>query len=104
MANLSLLNELRTTKYTASDLEELLALDTFAHALRARYEARQVPEPDWLNGRIVELGSEIRVRTNDAVQKRIRELKAQQQSLMTPEQKRAAVAAELAALEATVIK
>lgn len=104
MPSSNLLNELRSTRFTGSDLEDLMALDTFAHSLRARYEARQVPEPDWLNARITELGSEIRMRTADATQKRIRELLAAKQTLMTPTEKRASIDAELAVLQGALPK
>lgn len=102
MPNLQLLNELRGTPFKAADLEELMFLDTFAHALRTRYEARNTAEPDWLALRITELGVEIRMRTSDAIQKRIRELKAQQQTLLTPAEKKAAIKNELAELEAAL--
>lgn len=102
MPNFSLLNELRNTSFKGSDLEELMALDTFAHSLRARYEARQIPEPDWLSARIPELGRELAMRTDDAKQKRIRELMSQQQALMTPNEKKKAIETELAALLAAV--
>src|SRR5258707_15801242 len=98
MPNFSLLNELRNTSFKASDLDELMALDAFAHTLRARYEARQVPEPDWLVARLPELTREIGMRTDDSKQKRIRELLAAQQALLSTAEKKKQIEAELAAL------
>jgi hypothetical protein len=97
MANLS---QLKTTAFKGEELENLMALSSFAHGLRDQYEKRNVPEPDWLGPRLAELGREIAMRTDDAKQKRIRELMAQQQALLSTAEKKKAIEQELAALGA----
>lgn len=93
-----MLNDLRRVNLDGQNLDELMALDFFALGLRARFEARQAPVPEWLDARIRELSREITRRTADHLEKSLKDIEAQEAALMTQEQKRAKVAAEKARL------
>lgn len=96
------LQQLKNTAFKGEDLEQLMALAAFANNLRQEYDKRNVPEPDFLAARITELGREIAMRTDDAKQKRIRELLAQKQALMSTTEKKKSIDEELAALQAAL--
>ena len=93
------LNELQDVVTGGKGLDELMVLATQAQAMRATYEGKSVPVPEWLddanrtlNARIAELNREI-------LEARLREVNQSEAALKTPTEKRADLAKERERLE-----
>lgn len=99
---LSLLSGLKDLDKDRLDLEELVTFSNLARTLRIEYEALGVEVPEWLDNRTRELRREVKTRQADAIEKRIREAKSRLSALATPDEKRAALKAEIDRLEALV--
>jgi hypothetical protein len=95
-----MLEQLKHLDLDRISLEEAVELAVYAKLLHAEFEAQQVDVPAWLDDRSRELKREIRVRQQDAVEKRIRELKARREALLPAEEKRTKIEQEIATLEA----
>jgi hypothetical protein len=94
-----MLSELKRVNLDGAELEQLMALSSFARNLKAEYAHRNVPTPSWLDDKDRELTREITRRNSDELQRRLNEIKAQQAALMTPAEKREKLAREQAELE-----
>jgi hypothetical protein len=81
-----------------ADLDELVELAAFGRQFRAEHEALNVPVPEFVDDQIRNLRREIDSRLADNRAKRVRELKAQRDSLKTAAERREAIDKELAAL------
>lgn len=95
-----MLQELKKLDLDRLALDEALVYAAFAKSLHAEYDARNIPAPEWLDDRIRQLNREITSRGRDALEMRLKEIRAQRSQLMTPTEKREALAAEEAALAA----
>jgi hypothetical protein len=96
------LTDLKNLDLQRPDLEELVFLSAVATTLHAAFEKEAVDVPEWLDSRIRELKREIRTRQQDAVDKRVREIKSRIDALKTPSEKRAELQGELAKLTGVV--
>jgi len=76
-----------------------VALRMFAGQLRDFYEKMQLEPPEWLDTRIKELSREIKSRTADMLEKRLREAKARREALKPATERREEVDAEIKRLE-----
>lgn len=84
-------------------LEELVYLSAQARTLRSEYDTLNVEVPEWLDNRLREIKRRIHTMTQDAVEKRKREIKSRLDALKTPTEKRTELEKELAALEAQAV-
>lgn len=96
----TMLDALRKFNKDNADLDEMMSLSAFGKTLQAEYLTHAVPVPDWLTSTMTTLGHEISSKTKDQLEKRRRELLAQQSGLETAEVKRTRIAKELAEIDA----
>ncbi len=97
--NTDMLKELRGLDVERTDLDEMVALSTFGRAMNAEYDRLAIPIPEWLEDRLTELDRETRLRRTDALEKKLKELKARKETLKTAEQKRTDVDSEMLKIE-----
>jgi hypothetical protein len=102
--NTDMLKELRGLDIERTDLDEMVALSAFGRDMKAEYERLIIPIPEWLEDRLVELDRETRLRRTDALEKKLKELRARKETLKTAEQKRQDVDTEMAKIEAALGK
>lgn len=81
------------------DLDELVALYAFAGYMARTYDDLAVAVPSWLPAKTKEVKREIERRTADEKERKLAELKARRMAMATPDEKRARLDAEIAALE-----
>lgn len=82
-----------------ADLDELVSMSAFGRQFRAEHEALNVPIPEFVDDNLRSIRREIDARLADRRAVRIRQLKAERESLKTAAEKRDAIDKELAALE-----
>jgi len=93
-----MLDEFRNFNVDAATIDELVALSAFGKQLRGEFEAQKVAVPEYVSDNLNSLAREIDTRMADRRATRIRELKAQRDSLKTAQEKRDSIDKELAAL------
>lgn len=93
-----MLKELKSFDAERCDLDQLVALSAFAKVLHAEYEARNIQVPEWLDDSRRALAREIEGRRRDALELRLKEVRAGQSGLLTAAEKREKLAAEEAKL------
>jgi hypothetical protein len=98
----NMLQDFKNFNVDASDLDELVALSAFGKQLRGEFEAQKVAVPEYVSDNLNSLAREIDSRMADRRATRVRELKAQRDSLKTAQERRDAIDKELAALGETV--
>ena len=81
------------------DTEELVSLAGFGRSLEAEYSTLGVDAPEWIGNQLKAVRREIKTRNADAIASKLRSAKARLETLKTPDEKRAAVEAEIAELE-----
>ena len=81
-----------------ADLDELVAMAAFGRSLRAEFESLNVSVPEFVDDQTRVIKREIETRVADRRAARVRELKAQRDSLKTAAEKREAIEKELASL------
>lgn len=94
-----MLEKLRRFDCARMDMEELIELSSYTRALWLEFGYLGVPAPEWLETRTRELRREIVSRNQDALEARLRELKARREALAPAEEKRTKLDEEIAALE-----
>ena len=94
-----MLDTLKTLTVAKYNLEELISLRAEARAMVQEYEAQTLQVPEWLKNAATTLDSEIKLRARDEKLRRLNEVKARRAALATPEEKRAGLDSEIAALE-----
>lgn len=99
-----MLSELRKMNLEGQSLEDLIAAEAVAKLVRGAFETRAADMPPWLDGKIRDLNREITRTMSDTLEKRLREVRAQKESLMTMSEKRAKAEAEEVALMAQLGK
>lgn len=93
-------NQLKNLSIDRIDLDEAVALLAFARLIQSEYiTGLLMPVPEWITDRINELTNEVRARTRDAKQKRVRQLQAQLDAMKPAEVRREEMAAELTRLK-----
>jgi len=85
-----------------ADLDELVAMAAFGRNFRAEFESLNVSVPEFVDDQLRTIKREIETRVADRRAARIRELKAQRDSLKTAAEKREAIEKELASLGESV--
>lgn len=82
-----------------NDVDELVSLLVFGDLLRAKYEALQLEEPQYIDVQLKTLRREITSRNADKLEARKRELTARLDALKTPGEKKRELQAEMEKLE-----
>lgn len=98
-----MLNDLKKFDPDRAQMDELVALSAFAKSLRAEYTALNQEIPEWLDDKTRVLLREILSRGRDALEKRLKDARAQAAQLMTPAEKRAQLSKEIAELEKQLV-
>ena len=93
-----LLQDFKSFNVDAADLDELVALSAFGKQLRGEFEAQKVAVPEYVSDNLNSIAREIDSRMADRRATRVRELKAQRDSLKTAQERRDAIDRELAEL------
>lgn len=96
---MSMLRDLKQFVEDQSDLEVMIALSVFAKGLRAEYDAKNIPVPEWLDDRLRQIARAIDGQTRDAKELRLKEIAAEETRLLTSSEKRERLAAERSRLE-----
>lgn len=99
-----MLAELKRLNCDGVQLDELMAHAAFAKILRAEYEGKNITAPEWLDDAIRRINREITLRSKDALEMRLKEIRAQRTQLMTPTEKREQLEKEEAALQEQLAK
>lgn len=96
----NILRELKAFNADVSSVEEEILLLHQAKGMRAEYDARNIPAPEWLDDVIRRLTRAIEAQTRDAKELRLKEIRAAKAGLMTASEKREQLAREEAEIEA----
>jgi hypothetical protein len=91
--------ELRRFSVEGAQMDQMIANSALLKTFITEYTVQGIPVPEWMTNSVSELNREIAARKRDSLMKRVKELKAQQTTLLSAEEKRSLVAAELAAIE-----
>jgi len=94
----SMLDQFKKFNAEAADLDELVEVASFGRQFRAEHESLNVPIPEYVDDNLRVIRREIDARLADKRAARVRELKAQRDSLKTAAERREAIDKELAAL------
>ena len=98
----NMIDEIRNWNVDAAGLDKTVATLAMAELVRAKFEAKNVPVPEWLDHQIRAMNRAVESLTRDAKELRLKELRAQASQLKTPTERRAEIQAELDALEKEV--
>ena len=93
-----MLDQFKAFNTEVADLDELVAMAAFGRSLRSEFEALNVSVPEFADDQLRVIKREIETRVADRRAARVRELKAQRDSLKTAAEKREAIEKELASL------
>ena len=93
-----MLDQFKAFNTEVADLDELVAMAAFGRSFRAEFEFLNVSVPEFVDDAIRAIKREIETRVADRRAARVRELKAQRDSLKTAAEKREAIEKELASL------
>ena len=77
-----------------TSFDDLIALSAFAKVLHAEYEALKTPVPEWLTDAMKSLTRAIAAKQKDAIEKRLKEVRATKATLKTAAERRADLEAE----------
>lgn len=94
-----MLEQLKALNCDRADTDELISLSAMARVLTAEFTILSIPLPEWLQDATRTVRSEITLRQRDAREKRLKDIRRQQEGLKTTEEKRASLAQEAAELE-----
>ncbi len=97
-----MLDQFKNFNADRMDIDDLVEVATFGRQFRAEHEALNVPVPEYVDDNLRSIRKEIDSRLADRRAVRVRELKAQRDSLKTAQERRDAIDKELAALGETV--
>jgi hypothetical protein len=90
-----MITQLRSFNTERMDLDEMIALSAFGHSLRAEYEKLQLDAPDWVERQLRTLKLEIKVRVQDQLEKRRKEIESKLNQLKTPSERKTELNKEL---------
>lgn len=99
MVSIQILKRLSQQDVDGKVLEELVLLSASARLLYGEYMALGADVPEWLNDGKRILEREIQLRTSDEVQRRLRELDAEERGLESRDEKRQRIQRERDALQ-----
>jgi hypothetical protein len=99
--SMTIINELRAVRTDSlTQVEDIVSYLALAKAVRKEFEehASLVEAPEWLDNLVRSLNRELKVKTADVLEKRLREAQARRESLKTAEERRKAADEEIARL------
>jgi hypothetical protein len=99
-----MLDQLRSFEPTRLSIDELVALSAFGRSLVTEFAFQSLPTPEWLSDRMRTLQRAISSRVKDQLELRLKEIQQQEKTLMTPSERRDAIAAERKAIEEALAK
>lgn len=76
--------------FDASNMDELVALSTFAHGMKATFQGYEIQVPEWLDDKIKALDFEIRAKNREMLQADLRRAELEREGLATQAERRAA--------------
>ena len=91
---MELLRQLKSINSDGASLDELLMCVAVGKSLRAEYELHGLTSPEWLDGTIRVASREAKIRTEDIVEVRLRELEQAEASLAGRDEKLARIREE----------
>jgi len=94
-----MLSDLKNFNAERMDLSELVALSAFARELQAEFKELGVEAPEWVDENTKSLMREIKSRNADRIASKLKSAKARFETLKTVDERRNALAAEIADLE-----
>lgn len=97
-----MLQTLKNFDAQSTPIDELVMLSAFGNMLTAEFTEHGIEQPKWLEPKLKTLRREIETRNQDALEKRIAELKARRETLVSPTERRKQLDAEIAELTAKV--
>lgn len=99
-----MLQQLKSLQIERLDLYEAVALYDMGMRMVEASTKLEVPVPEWLSDNVKVLRSEIKARSRDALEARLREIRARRATLKTREEQREELEAEEARLNAALDK
>lgn len=102
--SMNLIEQLKNLNIEKTSLDEMILLSASARALNSEYEANGTVAPEWLSDARRMLGREIKVRTQNQLEMRLRELEAADAADRTASERRADRAKEREKIEAALGK
>jgi hypothetical protein len=93
-----MLDQFKNFSADSNELDELVQLASFGRQFRSEHEALNIPVPEYVDDNLRAIRREIESKMADRKATRVRELKAQRDSLKTAQERRDAIDKELAAL------
>lgn len=100
--SMTVLQQLQAFDSNRADVHEMVDMLARASQVKQTYEDAQLPVPEALADGIAALRAEIDTHKKDAIQKRLKDIAAQRTTLLSAQEKRAALDAEEAALKASL--
>jgi hypothetical protein len=97
-----MLKELMNFDAQSIPMDQLVMLSAFGKMLTTEFSEHGIEQPQWLGPRLKTLRREIATRNQDALEKRITELKARRETLLSTTERRKQLDAEIAELSAKV--
>lgn len=95
-----MLEKLRNLEVDRLNIEEAVVLAAFGRNFKAEFAFQNCDVPEWLDARLRELSREISVRTQDALEAKLKKAKALRETLKPAEERRAELDTQIADLEA----
>jgi hypothetical protein len=77
------------------ETEELVSLSAYARILAEEYLSIKQDPPEWLENQFRAIRRELKTRNADALQNKLRAAKARRETLLTTDEKRAKIDAEI---------
>jgi len=96
------IEDLRRYNVDNGPIEDLVALLAGGELILAKFEGIEVEPPDWLPLKIKAIKREIRAKYSDQLEQKLAKAKLQIENLKTPQEKKAALSAEIRRLEKMV--
>lgn len=97
-----MLQTLKNFDAQATPIDELVLLSGLGTMLVQEFDALGVEQPKWLDPKLKTLRREVATRNQDALEKRILELKSRRETLLSTSERKKQLDAEIAALTAKV--
>jgi hypothetical protein len=97
------LQEFKSLQIERASMDQMLALVVFGKGLRAEFEARTLPTPEWLTDGLKTLNREIDRQRQDELERRKKQLTAEDAADRTSAERREARKKEMEAIEAALV-
>lgn len=99
-----MLETLKNFNASAASIEEMVALRAYGRLVRDEFDGLMIDVPEWLDAQLKNLARQIKAKNADRLEARRKELRARLESLKTPNEKKAELRKELAALDRQLVE